>query len=61
MRVIKALLPRAFQGWRGELLLPVLEPVLQKAENTLICSGVRNVSAPSRRANVEAICLDIHY
>lgn len=35
----EAVLPRAFRGWRGELLLPVLEPVLQKAENTLIAWG----------------------
>ncbi len=35
----EAPLPRAFQGWRGELLLPVLEPVLQKAENTLLAWG----------------------
>lgn len=28
-------LPRAFAGWRGDLLLPVLEPVLARAENTL--------------------------
>lgn len=32
-------LPRAFHGWRGDLLLPVLEPVLQKAENTLFAWG----------------------
>lgn len=31
----EAPLPRAFQGWRGELLLPVLEPVLAAAENEL--------------------------
>lgn len=29
-------LPRAFHGWRGELLLPVLEPVLEAAENDLL-------------------------
>lgn len=28
-------LPRAFQRWRGDLLLPVLEPVLKAAENEL--------------------------
>lgn len=30
-----AILPKALQGWRGELLLPVLEPVLSKAANDL--------------------------
>ncbi len=31
----EAPLPRAFQRWRGDLLLPVLEPVLKAAENEL--------------------------
>ena len=31
----EAALPRAFQRWRGDLLLPVLEPVLKAAENDL--------------------------
>lgn len=31
----EAALPRAFASWRGELLLPVLEPVLDSAENAL--------------------------
>jgi ribonuclease D len=31
-----AALPRAFHGWRGELLLPVLEPVLDAAECDLL-------------------------
>lgn len=34
-----ALLPRAFHGWRGEVLLPSLLPVLQGAENELIAWG----------------------
>jgi ribonuclease D len=29
-------LPRAFHGWRGELLLPVLEPVLEQAMPELL-------------------------
>lgn len=32
----QAPLPRALQRWRGELLLPVLEPVLQAAEKDII-------------------------
>lgn len=31
----EAPLPRAFRGWRGELLLPVLEPVLAAARDDL--------------------------
>lgn len=31
-----AMLPKALQGWRGELLLPVLEPVLSAASDTLM-------------------------
>lgn len=31
----EAPLPRAFRGWRGELLLPVLEPVLARAQDEL--------------------------
>lgn len=31
----EAPLPRAFQRWRGDLLLPVLEPVLKAAENEI--------------------------
>lgn len=42
-------LPRAFHGWRGELLLPVLEPVLQKAENALIAWGQERQRAVSAR------------
>lgn len=37
---VQAPLPRAFHGWRGEQLLPVLEPVLRKAENTLVAWGL---------------------
>ena len=32
-------LPRAFRDWRGDLLLPVLEPVLKAAENELAAWG----------------------
>ncbi len=32
-------LPRAFSGWRGDLLLPVLEPVLAAASETLQAWG----------------------
>jgi ribonuclease D len=45
----EAPLPRAFHGWRGELLLPVLEPVLQKAENTLLAWGQERQRAVSVR------------
>lgn len=48
-RGLEASLPRAFQGWRGELLLPVLEPVLQKAENTLIAWGQERQRAVAAR------------
>lgn len=46
----QAPLPRAFHGWRGEQLLPVLEPVLAKAEHTLMAWGAerrRAVESPS--------------
>ncbi len=45
----QAPLPRAFLGWRGDLLLPVLEPVLQKAENTLIAWGQERQRAVAAR------------
>ncbi|MFP5431184.1 MAG: hypothetical protein ACLGHE_09410, partial [Gammaproteobacteria bacterium] len=45
----EAPLPRAFHGWRGDLLLPVLEPVLQKAENTLIAWGQERQRAVAAR------------
>lgn len=45
----QALLPRAFNGWRGELLLPVLEPVLQKVENTLLLWGQERQRAVAAR------------
>lgn len=45
----QAPLPRAFLGWRGDLLLPVLEPVLQKAENTLVAWGRERQRAVAAR------------
>lgn len=44
----EAPLPRAFRGWRGELLLPVLEPVLDAAREDLAAW------AAERRRAVEA-------
>lgn len=44
----EAPLPRAFLGWRGELLLPVLEPVLAAAQSELSAWGAE------RRRAVEA-------
>jgi ribonuclease D len=37
--------PRAFQGWRGEVLLPVLLPVLAAAENDMAAWGRERRSA----------------